>query len=540
MTNPAQQRVVREIPATKPDAVDRLQSSAEQLRVVAYCRVSTQQEEQLNSYETQVRHYTEAINAEPNWKFAGIYADKGISGTSVKKRDEFNRMIRACKRGSIDLILTKSISRFARNTVDCLKYVRLLRDLNVDVYFEEQGIHSNQPGAEFYITIYGCIAQSESENISANVRFGKNRSAKDGNVSFAYASFLGYKKGVDGKPEIVESEAETVRRIYAQYLQGDSLKGIAKQLTDDGIRTPCGKTHWEPGTVRSILSNERYKGDAILGKTYIEDCISKKIRVNAGERPKYYVQNSHPAIIDAETFGRVQEELARRSSKMEGKKVGDKILQRKYSGKYAMSDLLICGECGSAYRRCTWTAKGEKRIVWRCMNRLEHGKQNCKHSPTLDEDSLQAAVMDAITERVKNDPELLQALQTEIEKGLTANTPTQADLQDITNRIAEIDRKFADLLRTVSIGNDSAHDAELEALMKEKNDLRQRLQAMKQGSAQHDKRKEDLTAVLPILRNRPLPYDDALVRQTVKGIIADSKTQIRVVFPDGETVEQLI
>ena len=540
MTNTAQQRVVREIPATKPDAVDRLQSSAEQLRVVAYCRVSTQQEEQLNSYETQVRHYTEAINAEPNWKFAGIYADKGISGTSVKKRDEFNRMIRACKRGSIDLILTKSISRFARNTVDCLKYVRLLRDLNVDVYFEEQGIHSNQPGAEFYITIYGCIAQSESENISANVRFGKNRSAKDGNVSFAYASFLGYKKGVDGKPEIVESEAETVRRIYAQYLQGDSLKGIAKQLTDDGIRTPCGKTHWEPGTVRSILSNERYKGDAILGKTYIEDCISKKIRVNAGERPKYYVQNSHPAIIDAETFGRVQEELARRSSKMEGKKVGDKILQRKYSGKYAMSDLLICGECGSAYRRCTWTAKGEKRIVWRCMNRLEHGKQNCKHSPTLDEDSLQAAVMDAITERVKNDPELLQALQTEIEKGLTANTPTQADLQDITNRIAEIDRKFADLLRTVSIGNDSAHDAELEALMKEKNDLRQRLQAMKQGSAQHDKRKEDLTAVLPILRNRPLPYDDALVRQTVKGIIADSKTQIRVVFPDGETVEQLI
>ena len=360
MTNAAPQRVVREIPAAKPDAVDRLRSSAEQLRVVAYCRVSTQQEEQLNSYETQVRHYTEAINAEPNWRFAGIYADKGISGTSVKKRDEFNRMIRACKRGTVDLILTKSISRFARNTVDCLKYVRLLRDLNVDVYFEEQGIHSNQPGAEFYITIYGCIAQSESENISANVRFGKNRSAKDGNVSFAYASFLGYRKGEDGKPEIVESEAEIVRRIYAQYLQGDSLKGIAKQLTEDGVLTPRGKPHWEPGTVRSILSNERYKGDAILGKTYIEDCISKKIRVNAGERPKYYVRNSHPAIIDAETFGRVQEELARRSSKMEGKKVGDKTLQRKYSGKYAMSDLLICGECGSAYRRCTWTAKEEK------------------------------------------------------------------------------------------------------------------------------------------------------------------------------------
>ena len=178
--------------------------------------------------------------------------------------------------------------------------------------------------------------------------------------------------------------------------------------------------------------------------------------------------------------------------------------------------------------------------MWRCMNRLEYGKQNCRHSPTLDEDSLQAAVMDAITERVKNDPELLRTLQTEIENGLNANTPTQADIQDITNRITEIDRKFADLLRTVSIGNDSAHDAELEALMKEKKDLRQRLQAMEQGSTQHNTRKETLTAILPILRNRPLPYDDALVRQTVKGIIADSKTQIRVVFPEGETVEQLI
>ena len=165
--------------------------------------------------------------------------------------------------------------------------------------------------------------------------------------------------------------------------------------------------------------------------------------MNAGERPKYDVRNSHPAIIDAETFGQVQEELARRSSKMEGKKVGDKTLQRKYSGKYAMSDFMICGECGSAYRRCIWTAKGEKRIVWRCMNRLEHGKQNCKHSPTLDEDSLQAAVMDAITERVRDDPKLLQTLQAEIEKGLSVNTPTQADIQDITNRIAEIDHKFA-------------------------------------------------------------------------------------------------
>ena len=228
------QKTVRVIPPKVDPILAKLRDEAKQLRTVAYCRVSTKQEEQLNSYDTQVKYYTEKINAEPKWKFAGIYADKGISGTSVKKRDEFNRMIRACKRGSVDLVLTKSISRFARNTVDCLKYVRLLRELNVDVYFEEQGIHSNQPGAEFYITIYGSLAQSESENISANVRWGKEQSAKQGKVIFQYQSLLGYRRGADGQPEIDEKEAETVRLIYRRYLMGDSLRGIADRLEHQG------------------------------------------------------------------------------------------------------------------------------------------------------------------------------------------------------------------------------------------------------------------------------------------------------------------
>ena len=237
------QKTVRVIPPKVDPTLAKLRGEAEQLRTVAYCRVSTKQEEQLNSYDTQVKYYTEKINAEPKWKFAGIYADKGISGTSVKKRDEFNRMIRACKRGSVDLILTKSISRFARNTVDCLKYVRLLRDLNVDVYFEEQGIHSNQPGAEFYITIYGSLAQSESENISANVRWGKEQSAKQGKVIFQYQSLLGYRRGADGQPEIDEKEAETVRLIYRRYLMGDSLRGIADRLERQGVLSPKGNRH---------------------------------------------------------------------------------------------------------------------------------------------------------------------------------------------------------------------------------------------------------------------------------------------------------
>ena len=211
-TTVAPQRVVRIIEPTV-SVRESVKTHYRVLRVAAYCRVSTKQEEQLNSYENQVQHYTKRINSENGWTLEGIYADKGISGTSVKNRDEFNRMIRRCKQGKIDMIITKSIARFARNTVDCLKYVRLLNDLGVDVYFEEQGIHSNQPGAEFYITIYGSIAQSESENISANIKWGKAQAAREGKVVFRYKNFLGYRKGEDGQPEIVPEEAETIRFI---------------------------------------------------------------------------------------------------------------------------------------------------------------------------------------------------------------------------------------------------------------------------------------------------------------------------------------
>ena len=230
----------------------------------------------------------------------------------MKKRDELNRLIADCRKGKVDRIIVKSVSRLARNTEELLVLLRMCKEIGVSVYFEEQGIHSNQPGAEFYITIYGSIAQSESENISANIKWGKAQAAREGKVVFRYKNFLGYRKGEDGQPEIVPEEAETIRFIYDRFLAGDSLKGIAKLLEEKGIKSPTGKAEWQFSTIQSILSNERYKGDSIINKTYITDCISKKVRVNNGERPKYYVENSHPAIIDSATFGRVQEELARR------------------------------------------------------------------------------------------------------------------------------------------------------------------------------------------------------------------------------------
>lgn len=533
-------KVVRVIEPTI-SVQETVNSTYRAIRVAAYCRVSTKQEEQLNSYENQVKHYTDRINAEPGWILEGIYADKGITGTSYKKRDEFNRMIRRCKQGKIDMIIVKSIARFARNTVDCLKFVRMLRDLNVDVYFEEQGIHSNQPGAEFYITIYGCIAQSESENISANVRWGKAQSAKEGNVPFHYKNFLGYRKGADGKPEIDPNEAEIVRFIYDRFLAGDSLGGIAQKLEDLQIPSPSGKPKWQFSTIQSILTNEKYKGDAIINKTYIKDCISKKVMINNGDRPKYYVENNHPAIIDSLTFSRVQEEIARRNSKKKVKQKGSKTEQGRYSSKYALTELLVCGECKTPYRRCTWTISGQKKIVWRCISRLDFGKKYCHNSPSIEESLLHRAIMKAIMDTALKNSDVLKMLKLHIGMGFEENT-TEDNALNIQVRIAEIDAEFKAMLSGVSSDTvDAFDDAKASALITEKTELQKQLEQLheiqqKRINTKH--RLDDIYTILDGLKNRPMEYDDQMVRQILECVTVDSKEQITVIFIGGLKIKQ--
>lgn len=536
-----QPKVVRVIPATV-NIHEEIKSAFRQLRVAAYCRVSTKEEEQLNSYEVQMRYYTDRINREPKWTMAGIYADKGITGTSVKKRDEFNKMIRHCKQGKIDMIITKSISRFARNTVDCLKYVRMLKELGVDVYFEEQNLHSTQQGAEFYITIYGSIAQSESENISANVRWGKAQSAKEGNVPFHYKRFLGYRKGEDGNPEIDPEQAEIVKRIYSRFLVGDSLATIADKLNSDGIPTPSGEGSWQRGTIQSILTNEKYKGDAVLNKTYVTDCISKKVKVNNGERPKYYVENNHPAIIDSATFGRVQEELARRNGKRKVKQVGTKTEQGRYSSKYALTELLICGECGTPYRRCTWSSKGQKKIVWRCINRLDYGKKYCRHSPSVEENLLQEAIMSAVLETAQQNADVLKTLKLHIGMGMGTEENEDKSL-DIQIRIAEIDAEFKMMLNAISadISADSFDDTKMKELMDEKRRLEQQLEQYanaKQKRENVKSRLDEIYTILEGLKNHPMTYDDEIIRQILECVVVESNEQIKVVFIGGMEVVQ--
>ena len=519
------------------------ENSYRQIRVAAYCRVSTQMEEQLNSYEVQVKHYTDKINSEPKWSFAGIYADKGISGTSAKKRDEFMKMIRACKRHKIDMIITKSISRFSRNTLDCLKYIRILKELNVDVYFEEQGLHSKDAGAEFYITIYGSIALSEAENISANVKWGKQQSAKEGKVSFSYNSFLGYKKGADGKPEIVEDEAKVVREIFDKYLEGESVRTIAKYLTANQIATPTGKEVWHYGTVKSILSNEKYKGDALINKTYVVDCISKKVKRNNGERAQYYVENNHPAIISPEKFNRVQEEMARRTSKKKVKQIGTKTELGKYSSKYALSELLICGECHTPYRRCTWTTTdGKKKIMWRCINRLDYGKKYCHHSPSVEESVLQNAIVKAVQNNIGKCSEVLEKLKQHIKMGLSGEQ-TEDKTIDIQIEIARLDKEYVDLLNqiTADIENAEALESQLEEIIIKKHSLQNELQIYENSNSKQANTKTRLDEIFQIiegLKNHPMEFNDVIIRQIIDCIIVESKEKIKVVFVGGYEVEQ--
>lgn len=511
-----------------------------QLRVLAYCRVSTKQEEQLNSYETQKNYYTELINKNPDWKLVKIFADKGITGTSVKKRDEFNKMIRLCKQGKADMIICKSISRFARNTVDCLHYTRMLKNLGVDVYFEEQQIHSTQPGAEFYITIYGSIAQSESENISANIKWGKAQSAKEGKVSFHYQSFLGYREGKDGEPEIDEEEAKIIRLIYERFLAGDSFFKIVLYLEEQKILTPTGKKKWSMSTIKSILSNERYIGDAIINKTYISDYLTKKVKVNNGERPKYYVENNHPAIIDKETFHRVQEELARRAGKLKVKQVGTKTEKGKYSSKYALTERLICGECKTPYRRCTWTARGKRKIVWRCINRLDYGKKYCHDSPSIEEGVLQDAIMEAIANAAKQNSEILEVLKKQIALGLDDGDNTE-ERDNLKIRIAEIEKEINTMISFVSAETLETFDEDkAEKLMKEKDELQQQLALLDGWEWKKEKqlRLNDISNILDGIKNRPLVYEDKIVRELIECVIVESKEKIKVVFIGGLIIEQ--
>ena len=532
-------RRVRVIPATKTQGAIHSTHDGKK-RVAAYCRVSTDSEEQLNSYEAQKSYYTQKIADSPDWEMAGIYADEGISGTSMKKRTEFKKMITACKRGRIDLIITKSLSRFARNTVDCLETVRLLKANGIGVYFEKENINTLTESSEFLITLFSGFAQAESESLSKNVAWGWRKSAEAGNVYFQYKRMLGYRKGADGQPEIVPEEAETIRHIYRRYLAGCSLGQIKQELEQDNIPTAQKVERWSSAVIHNILTNEKYMGDALLQKTYITDCITKKVKKNMGERPMYYVENNHPAIVSREMFDQVQKEMTRRSSKRKVLQKSGKTELGKYSGKYALTELLVCGECGSPYKRVTWARNGKKRIVWRCVSRLEFGTKYCHNSPTLDESRLHNAILAAMNEYTAIRQEVCPDVLAMVEEAKRAMSQAGAMLLELKKRMDEVSQEQSDVLdRLLANMADAELNARMKALTDEKEALKAQILKVQQkevSMAEQAAKRQQMWDSLKECSAGYTEFDDEFVRQIIQKITVEDAETIRVHFRDSDVV----
>ena len=384
------------IPATRNLHTGIPTTSKAKRKVAGYARVSTDSDEQFTSYEAQVDYYTNYIKSRPEWEFVEVYTDEGISALNTKKRDGFNRMIADALNGKIDLIVTKSVSRFARNTVDSLTTVRKLKDKGVEVYFEKENIWTMDSKGELLITIMSSLAQEESRSISENVTWGQRKRFADGKVNMPYKQFLGYKKGVDGLPEIVHEEAEIVRTIYRMFVEGMSAGSIAKHLTESGVPTPSGKAVWQRHTIESILQNEKYKGSALLQKKYTVDFLQKKMKVNEGEVPQYYVEHSHPAIIAPEEWERVQLELKRR--KGSGRRT---FSTSPFAGK------LICGDCGEIFGSKVWHSNSKyRRTIWQCNAKFK-GDTICT-TPHLYEDDIKELFVVALSKLLVDREALLE------------------------------------------------------------------------------------------------------------------------------------
>ena len=418
------ERAVRIIPPTMNMVTHLPKTSTRKRRVAAYARVSTDSEEQLTSYEAQVDYYTNYIQKNPAWEYAGLYADEGISATNTKHRDAFNRMISDALSGKIDLIVTKSVSRFARNTVDSLTTVRKLKEKGIEVYFEKENIYTLDSKGELLITIMSSLAQEESRSISENVTWGQRKRFADGKVSLPYKHFLGYKRGENGLPEIVPEEAEIIRLIYRSFINGMTPYRIAKILTDKGIPTPGGKTKWQSSTIESILINEKYKGSALLQKQFTVDFLTKKRKLNEGEIPQYYIENSHEAIISPDEFELVQAEFLRRKS-----------IGKQYNSKSIFAARIVCGDCGNFYGSKVWHSTSKyRRVIWRCNHKF-NGACKC-NTPHLYEDTIKAKFLDACNQLFENRDEILENCRM---------------MQNILTDCSEIDEKQKSILQEMEI-----------------------------------------------------------------------------------------
>lgn len=472
-------RVVQTLPQMFVETVVDEESS--KIAVAAYARVSTEKEEQEDSFERQVEHYTQMINAKPEWRLVKIYADPGISGTRAEKRPDFMRMIEDCRAGKIQKVLVKSISRFARNTVDSLTYIRELKDLGISICFESENIDTMTPGGEVLITILSAMAEQESRTISSNIKWAWQRKFQNGDIILNTGLMLGYRK-IEEKDEegheifeINEEEAEIVRRIYREYIAGTSITRICRNLEADGIKTKLGKDKWQYSVVHSILTNEKYTGNATLGKTYKADVLSKKRTKNDGKKaPIYYVEDTHPAIIDRDTFNLIQKELHRRQDAKD-----NAVGRSRYNSRYPFSGLLICGLCGHKMRRHMRTVgSGKKVAYWGCSNRVVNGREVCD-SHHVREDVLEMTYQEAMRSALESASDVTDAIRLSADAVLAADS--KVALEQVENEIIEIQEAALALHKAkqrmeITPAEYAAKVKEYSETMKEKEAIRDQLQ----------------------------------------------------------------
>lgn len=520
-------RAVTVIPPTINPQTKLPTSSTYRLRVAAYARVSTDSDEQFTSYEAQISYYTNYIMSHPEWEFVKVYTDEGISGTNIKHRDGFNEMIADALDGKIDLIVTKSVSRFARNTVDSLVTVRKLKEKGVEVFFEKENIYTLDSKGELLITIMSSLAQEESRSISENVTWGQRKRFADGKVSLPYKQFLGYRKGENGLPEIVPEEAAVVRQIYSLYMDGKTYCGIAKQLTEEGIPTPSGRKNWPTSTVVSILTNEKYKGDALLQKAFTVDFLTKKMKVNEGEVPQYYVENSHPAIINPQEWQMVQDEIQRR-----------KALGGKYSGNSILAAKLVCGDCGEFYGSKVWHSNSKyRKVVWHC-NRKFSGDKKCS-TPTVDEERIKQGFVTAINQLLETKFIIMESCDI-ILATLTNSSKLNAEIEAVTQEmevVVELTRRCVDEnSRTAQDQND--YIERYNGYVSRYKALEYRLNQLQAKQTENTKRANALTTFIAGIQevNGLTEFDEHLWRVALDRVVIYASGEMVYCFQNGALV----
>lgn len=510
------------VPATRNRFTATPIANARKRRVAAYARVSTNSDEQKTSYEAQVSYYTDYIRAKSDWEFVRVYADRGITGTSTKKREQFNDMIEEALAGKIDLIITKSVSRFARNTVDSLTTIRLLKEHGVEVYFEEQNIYTLDSKGELLLTLMSSLAQEESRNISENVTWGQRKRFADGKVSMPYKHFLGYRKGENGEPEVVPEEAEIVRRIYGLFLKGQTPYGIKTILEAEGIPTPAGKKTWQTATILSILTNEKYKGDALLQKTFCTDFLTKKMKVNEGEVPQYYVENSHPAIVTDEVFNMVQEEIGRR------RQAG-----RQHNGTGCFAGRIFCGCCGEMYGSKVWHSNSRyRRVIWQCNAKFKDG-HHCG-TPHLTEAEIQQRFLKAFNRLLDERTFILENTAAIMER-LTATAELEAKAENLREEmdvVSELIRQAIE--QNASMTMDQAEsEQKYQSLSERFQRAADHLKGIEAECARRAHKRSELEAFIKNLRGREMPieeFDAMLWMSMVKRVMVEVDGSMRFTF----------